>query len=139
MDSRTVICASCKHLATHRELGIAACIAFPEGIPLSIIQDGFDHRYPHPGDNDVQWELDPDSRDELTLFLLDKKWGRFPETTPAVEDVIDEPSLEDHAERFSEPMSGSWYTPEGELIVDSRDVPERSARTRRRVRTRETG
>jgi hypothetical protein len=47
-------CTLCKH----RDLGYGGgCAAFPDGIPLAIIQDEFDHRLPHPGDNGIRFEL----------------------------------------------------------------------------------
>ncbi len=36
------------------------CFAFPEGIPDEILTGQWDHRIPHEGDNDKQWELDPE-------------------------------------------------------------------------------
>lgn len=45
-----------------------SCTAFPDGIPLAIWENDFDHRQPFPGDNGVKFLLDPDERDTLHMW-----------------------------------------------------------------------
>lgn len=47
-------CFECKHLGGFVAAG-TACAAFPDGIPVPIFLEGFDHRQPFPGDNGVRW------------------------------------------------------------------------------------
>ena len=46
------ICFACKRWRGR------VCEAFPDGIPESIMFDGFDHRQPHEGDHDLRFVLD---------------------------------------------------------------------------------
>ena len=52
-------CISCKWFMgdTGDDL---VCFAFPEGIPDEILTGQWDHRIPYEGDNDKQWELNPE-------------------------------------------------------------------------------
>lgn len=50
------------------------CNAFPEGIPSEILNNEFDHREPHEGDRDIQFEPD-----EGRGFLLSAWVERFSE------------------------------------------------------------
>jgi hypothetical protein len=56
----------CKHL--REEVGLP-CSAFPAGVPDSIMLDGYDHRYDHPGDNGIRFELEPVREAQYRLFL----------------------------------------------------------------------
>ncbi|MFF7358949.1 hypothetical protein ACFZA1_41070 [Streptomyces filipinensis] len=47
---------------------IPYCDAFPEGIPRSIYQGGFDHRLPYPGDHGVRFELHAGKERVLALY-----------------------------------------------------------------------
>lgn len=44
-------CIACKHL---RGTG---CLAFPQQIPLEILQGKFDHTKPYHGDHGIRFEL----------------------------------------------------------------------------------
>ena len=52
-------CEGCAHY-----LGLGICVAFPEGIPLQIMSNSFNHQAPFPGDNGIQYlaieDADPD-------------------------------------------------------------------------------
>lgn len=56
------------------------CDAFPNGIPDEISYRAHSHKTPHPGDNGIQYENDPDKQikwDEFFNSLSDdaqKKW-----------------------------------------------------------------
>lgn len=45
-------CLSCIHRDSENPL---KCKAFPDGIPIIIFGNGFDHRYPFPGDGGITW------------------------------------------------------------------------------------
>lgn len=51
------ICAACARFRPWWESpgDRATCSAFPDGIPVTIIYGGFDHRQPHPGDNGIRF------------------------------------------------------------------------------------
>lgn len=49
------MCYSCVHQSPN---GLA-CTAFPDGIPLDILDSETDHRLPYTGDNDIRFEQDP--------------------------------------------------------------------------------
>lgn len=49
------MCLDCKHYSEDDE-GQPFCEAFGTAPPPEIFQDGFDHRQPYPGDNDIQFE-----------------------------------------------------------------------------------
>ena len=50
-------CVQCRH---NRLDG--TCDAFPDGIPMSILTNTFDHRQPHDGDHGIQFEPVPGER-----------------------------------------------------------------------------
>ena len=57
-------CFDCKHLAAKPLPGnIMACPAFPEGIPETILVNDANHKKPYPGDNGIQFELRPETKD----------------------------------------------------------------------------
>ena len=47
-------CFRCKHFNRKKE--IRDCIAFPNGIPIEIYHNEFDHSKPYEGDNGIQFE-----------------------------------------------------------------------------------
>jgi hypothetical protein len=49
------MCMGCAHL----NKGEFSCKAFSEGIPLVILLNSLDHRFPAPGDNGVHYEPKP--------------------------------------------------------------------------------
>jgi len=44
-------CIRCKN-----DIGNGACKAFPDGIPMQILKNEWDHREEFPGDNGIQFE-----------------------------------------------------------------------------------
>ncbi len=51
------ICICCKRYRDPVQLGAPpTCEAFPNGIPDSILDEGFDHRTPHNGDSGIRFE-----------------------------------------------------------------------------------
>jgi N-6 DNA Methylase len=57
MTIRAPMCYYCVHFVDHTEIGkMATCAAFPNGIPVTILDHGFDHRKPYNGDNGIQFE-----------------------------------------------------------------------------------
>jgi hypothetical protein len=58
------MCYSCVHLTD--EPGMI-CDAFPLGIPSDIVESVFDHRMPHVGDSNIQFEQDPEA--------VEPNWG----------------------------------------------------------------
>lgn len=43
-------CQACRHYRNN-----ATCSAFPNGIPIIILQDEHDHRKPYPGDRGIRF------------------------------------------------------------------------------------
>ena len=50
------LCVSCRHCHLPQS---ATCTAYPDGIPDGILQQGFDHSRPYPGDNGIRFEPKP--------------------------------------------------------------------------------
>lgn len=64
------LCDSCVHKGPsswpeHRW----PCNAFPSGVPVEIRDGSFDHRDPHPLDNGITYDMDPDRQGILDLHL----------------------------------------------------------------------
>jgi len=62
------MCLDCVHMSEDEETGELTCAAFQGPIPLEILQDGFDHRQPFPGDNGIQFT----PRGPVDVAWLDK-------------------------------------------------------------------
>lgn len=67
------ICIWCKHFVLRtKDSIIPSCSAFPKGVPNEIMPGErtatFDHRYPHPDDNGIQFEPNDDI-DELMKLI----------------------------------------------------------------------
>lgn len=54
-------CVHMDHLSPVSGKKIPICKAFPKGIPDEIWQGKNDHTKPHPGDNGIQFKVDPES------------------------------------------------------------------------------
>ena len=54
-------CDLCKHVHKDR----VTCKAFPAGggIPIEILSGGISHMEPYPGDNDIQFEINPNGKE----------------------------------------------------------------------------
>lgn len=60
------MCLGCVHMREDEDPEAPLyCEAFPAGVPEDILYDGFDHRLPHPGDNGVRFEPQPDLEPEF--------------------------------------------------------------------------
>lgn len=65
----TPMCYTCSRL----RLGMT-CDAFPSGIPMPIQLSEADHRVPYPGDNDIQYEHNPDTPEfDFSIFDLSER------------------------------------------------------------------
>lgn len=56
------ICIDCKHY--HKDAEKITCDAFPKGIPDEILFGDFDHHKPHPDDNGIRFEANPNERNQ---------------------------------------------------------------------------
>lgn len=56
------ICMGCKHFFDSDDM--LHCVAFPDGIPPEIIRSQFDHHFPHPRDNGIQFAPKEGNQDE---------------------------------------------------------------------------
>ena len=52
--SSNITCIKCDRLRS--DCLTAVCKAFPSGIPIDIIEEGFNHKKPFPGDNGIRFE-----------------------------------------------------------------------------------
>ena len=60
------ICFSCIHLVDGEGM---RCNAYPEGIPVEILESEVDHRLPYKGDGGIHFEQHPDRLPpDLTAF-----------------------------------------------------------------------
>lgn len=55
MTVRAPICMECIRFHDNN-LGALTCDAFPDGIPIEIIESKIDHTKPYKGDNGIQFE-----------------------------------------------------------------------------------
>jgi hypothetical protein len=70
MTQRFIACTTCRHFTqgSIKETGRARCDAFPDGIPLLIIQGLVTHRLPIEGDRGIQWSPLPGQEDAMKGF-----------------------------------------------------------------------
>lgn len=93
------ICIWCKHLKLRSKNSIIpSCSAFPTGIPDEIMPIvgpvTFDHRYPHPNDNGVQFEPKNDVNELMKSVgirqIIDRYGGDESEIFPALNRIFKE-------------------------------------------------
>jgi hypothetical protein len=77
------MCSRCKRL--HEDSiedwitdGTIRCDAFPDGVPGEIKGYSFDHRNPHPEDNEIQFELADNENQETVNNFLDRMFMSWP-------------------------------------------------------------
>ena len=63
------ICYSCAHLYDLAAEGMS-CAAYPQGIPVQIIESEVDHRAPYAGDGGIQFVQNP-ARPEPDEFVFE--------------------------------------------------------------------
>ena len=62
------LCLTCKHFLDAvgpedeegERTGPLGCTAFPDGIPIEILESRHDHHKPFPGDQGIRYEKQPD-------------------------------------------------------------------------------
>ena len=69
------LCWACRHLdrdgsPAEGQIETGVCAAFPQGIPLEIFADGFDHREPFPGDAGIRFAPVSEKRAGEAVALL---------------------------------------------------------------------
>ena len=63
------LCFSCAHYQGGRDDDTGpTCSVFPHGIPKAIIEQGFDHRHPYPGDNGNTYVFNPAEAGLLAMY-----------------------------------------------------------------------
>lgn len=62
------MCMKCRHYR-----GALACNAYPEGIPLEILNSRVDHRRPYPGDRGITFSA-VDAEAEAEVAALWQDW-----------------------------------------------------------------
>lgn len=67
MEHYPTLCRACTRLNKDGN----TCEAYPKGIPAEIVQFGESHLAPRPGDNGLQFSMDPRRDDEY------QQWVRF--------------------------------------------------------------
>ena len=62
------------------------CDAFPVEIPFDIIENGFDHRRPYPGDNGVLFDMS----DAVPMAEFNQVFGPGNDNLPGVDRCVEE-------------------------------------------------
>ena len=62
------LCPYCTRFQANPEM--PTCEAFPQGIPVEILQGGHDHRQPYEGDNGILYEPAANAPDDGVLDQL---------------------------------------------------------------------
>ena len=69
VPAKPPICQSCqRYRPFDLDHPIAFCEAFPKAIPDAILNNGFDHRKPFPGDNGIRFEFQPGDEKMLAAY-----------------------------------------------------------------------
>jgi len=73
------MCWACKRLddsaAVVDGIPVSRCEAFPDGIPLEIFVNGFDHRREFPGDNGLRFVPISDSAEVEAMAMIAEAVG----------------------------------------------------------------
>lgn len=89
MDPTKPYCPFCIHYRDpDEETGLETCGAYPDGIPLEILEVSVDHRFPYEGDGGILFEFRPSRVEEMPPYA-------FGAEAPATFDVL----LEKEAKR----------------------------------------
>ncbi len=68
-------CAFCKHIQGQKGI-MLICAAFPQGIPVEIANNEYDHKLPYSGDHGIRWEQSEDTLESLGPIDLFTASGR---------------------------------------------------------------